>query len=113
MTSDALEEWHRYCLTAFTDRMRNRLRAHCDDEHKSLAGQAPPQRAPGRREAPATREHLRLRHRRPTRQQAGTRTAAGPGRPTEARPGRPRHRRDPRRRRTRRAAAHPHREGTT
>lgn len=35
MTSDALEEWHRYCLPAFTDRMRNRLRAHCDDEHKS------------------------------------------------------------------------------
>ena len=34
MTSDALEEWHRYCLPAFTDRMRNRLRAHCDDEHK-------------------------------------------------------------------------------
>ncbi len=35
MTSDALEEWHRYCLPAFTDRLRNRLRAHCDDEHKS------------------------------------------------------------------------------
>ncbi|CAI9418096.1 hypothetical protein [Nocardioides sp. T2.26MG-1] len=35
MTSDALEEWHRYCLPAFTDRMRNRLRAHCDDEHKT------------------------------------------------------------------------------
>ncbi len=34
MTSDALEEWHRYCLPAFTDRMRNRLRAHCDDDHK-------------------------------------------------------------------------------
>jgi hypothetical protein len=34
MTSDALEEWHRYCLPAFTDRMRNRLRAHCDDEHQ-------------------------------------------------------------------------------
>ena len=35
VTSDAIEEWHRYCLPAFTDRMRNRLRAHCDDEHKS------------------------------------------------------------------------------
>ena len=34
MTSDALEEWHRYCLPAFVDRMRNRLRAHCDDEHQ-------------------------------------------------------------------------------
>ncbi|GAB2863301.1 hypothetical protein [Nocardioides pacificus] len=38
MTSDALEEWHRYCLAAFTDRMRSRLRAHCDDEHKSWPG---------------------------------------------------------------------------
>ena len=34
MTSDALKEWHRYCLPAFTDRMRNCLRAHCDDDHK-------------------------------------------------------------------------------
>ena len=32
-TSDALEEWHRYSLPAFTDRMRQRIRAHCDDEH--------------------------------------------------------------------------------
>lgn len=35
MTSDALEEWHRYALPMFTDRMRNRLRTHCDDEHKN------------------------------------------------------------------------------
>lgn len=33
MTSDALEEWHRYCLTSFAERMRNRLRAHCEDDH--------------------------------------------------------------------------------
>lgn len=33
LTSDALEEWHRYCLPAFTDRIRTRLRTHCDDEH--------------------------------------------------------------------------------
>ncbi len=38
MTSDALEEWHRYCLPAFTDRMRNRLRAHCDDDHQRWPG---------------------------------------------------------------------------
>ena len=38
MTSDALEEWHRYCLPAFADRMRNRLRAHCDDEHTRWPG---------------------------------------------------------------------------
>lgn len=37
-TSDPLEEWHRYCLPAFADRMRNRLRAHCDDEHKRWPG---------------------------------------------------------------------------
>lgn len=35
MTSDALEEWHRDCLPAFSDRMRGRLRAHCDDDHKA------------------------------------------------------------------------------
>ena len=34
-TSDALEEWHRYCLPSFTDRMRARLRSHCDDGHTS------------------------------------------------------------------------------
>lgn len=29
--SDALEEWHRYSLPAFTDRMRQRTKAHCED----------------------------------------------------------------------------------
>lgn len=40
LTSDALEEWHRYCLTAFTDRMRGRLRSHCEDDHKAWPGRA-------------------------------------------------------------------------
>lgn len=40
MTSDALEEWHRYCLPAFTERMRNRLKAHCDDEHVAWPGRS-------------------------------------------------------------------------
>ena len=31
LTADALEEWHRYALPAFTDRMRQRLRQHCQD----------------------------------------------------------------------------------
>ena len=31
LTADALEEWHRYALPAFTDRMRQRLRQHCGD----------------------------------------------------------------------------------
>ena len=30
-TADALEEWHRYALPAFTDRMRGRLGQHCQD----------------------------------------------------------------------------------
>ena len=37
-TSDALEEWHRYSLPAFVDRMRNRFGAHCDDEHQRWPG---------------------------------------------------------------------------
>ena len=31
LTGDALEEWHRYALPAFTDRMRQRLRQHCQN----------------------------------------------------------------------------------
>lgn len=31
LTADALEEWHRYALPAFQDRMRQRLRQHCQD----------------------------------------------------------------------------------
>ena len=33
-TSDALEEWHRYNLPAFTERMKVRLRNHCEDGHQ-------------------------------------------------------------------------------
>lgn len=32
-TSDALEEWHRYALPAFTERLRSRLKDHCEDGH--------------------------------------------------------------------------------
>lgn len=31
LTADALEEWHRYALPAFADRMRQRLHQHCQD----------------------------------------------------------------------------------
>ncbi|RYV50995.1 hypothetical protein [Pengzhenrongella frigida] len=31
LTADALEEWHRYALPSFVDRMRQRLRQHCQD----------------------------------------------------------------------------------
>lgn len=34
VTSDPLEEWHRYCLPTFIDRMRGRLKDHCNDAHK-------------------------------------------------------------------------------
>lgn len=32
--SDALEEWHRYCLPAFAERLRVRVKNHCDDGHQ-------------------------------------------------------------------------------
>lgn len=34
-TSDALEEWHRSSLPAFTERMKTRLRNHCEDGHQA------------------------------------------------------------------------------
>jgi len=34
VTSDPLEEWHRYVLPSFIDRMRGRLKDHCADGHK-------------------------------------------------------------------------------
>jgi hypothetical protein len=33
LTGDALEEWHRYALPAFTDRMRQRIKTHCESRH--------------------------------------------------------------------------------
>ena len=32
--SDALEDWHRYALPSFTERMRQRVKSHCDDGHQ-------------------------------------------------------------------------------
>lgn len=34
LTSDAIEEWHRYCLPAFAERLRSRVKNHCDDGHQ-------------------------------------------------------------------------------
>lgn len=34
LSSDALEEWHRYALPAFVDRMRQRVKNHCEDGHQ-------------------------------------------------------------------------------
>jgi hypothetical protein len=38
LTSDAIEEWHRYCLPYFADRLRHRLKSHCDDDHTNWPG---------------------------------------------------------------------------
>ncbi len=35
LTSDALEEWHRYALPAFIERMRTRIKDHCEEGHQS------------------------------------------------------------------------------
>ena len=35
LDSNGLEEWHRYSLPSFLDRMRSRLKAHCDEGHQS------------------------------------------------------------------------------
>jgi hypothetical protein len=34
LTSDLLEDWHRYSLPTFTDRLHARLRTHCEDGHQ-------------------------------------------------------------------------------
>jgi hypothetical protein len=35
LTSEPLEEWHRYSLPSFTERMKTRLRNHCQEDHQS------------------------------------------------------------------------------
>lgn len=39
-SSDALEEWHHYCLPSFVDRMKARCRGFCEDGHLSAPGNA-------------------------------------------------------------------------
>lgn len=36
LTSDPLEEWHRYVLPAFLNRMRHRVGDHCADDHPTV-----------------------------------------------------------------------------
>lgn len=38
LTSDPLEEWHRYALPAFTERMRQRLKDSCATDHQVAPG---------------------------------------------------------------------------
>jgi hypothetical protein len=35
LTSDGLEEWHRYSFLSFTERMKMRLGNHCQEDHQS------------------------------------------------------------------------------
>jgi hypothetical protein len=35
LSSDLLEEWHRESLPSFTERMRRRLRNHCQEDHQT------------------------------------------------------------------------------
>jgi hypothetical protein len=35
LTSEPLEDWQRYSLPSFTERMRTRLRTHCQEDHQS------------------------------------------------------------------------------
>ena len=52
-TSDALEDWHRYALPAFLDRMKDRLKSHCENGHQpwpSTSRHAPHSSDPHRRE---------------------------------------------------------------
>ena len=39
-TSDNLEDWHRYCLPAFLDRMKTRYCGFCEDGHQDAPGTA-------------------------------------------------------------------------
>lgn len=36
LTSDLIEDWHRYALPAFLERMRHRVAAHCDENHPKV-----------------------------------------------------------------------------
>lgn len=38
MSSDPLEDWHRYALPTFLDRTRMRLRSHCEEVHQPWPG---------------------------------------------------------------------------
>jgi hypothetical protein len=41
LTSDPLEEWHRYNMPSFTEWMRTRLQNHCQQDHQFWVGQRP------------------------------------------------------------------------
>ena len=40
LDSNTLEEWHRYTLPGFLERLRGRLKAHCDPDHQPWPGRS-------------------------------------------------------------------------
>jgi len=40
LTSTSLEEWHRYGLPAFLERLRARTKSHCDEHHAAWPGRS-------------------------------------------------------------------------
>lgn len=38
--SNSLEEWHRYSVPAFLERLADRVKQHCDDKHQSWPARA-------------------------------------------------------------------------
>ncbi len=67
LTGDAIEEWHRYALPAFVDRMRHRVGQHCSKGHESWPGQGRHARhlaagAAGEREATFAADVAALHH---------------------------------------------------
>lgn len=45
LNSDPLEDWHRYTLPTFTDRMRTRIKDHCEEGHQAWPGRGRHRRA--------------------------------------------------------------------
>ena len=45
LSSDPLEDWHRYALPAFAERMRSNLKQHCEEGHQPWPGRSRHNRA--------------------------------------------------------------------
>ncbi|OLT43914.1 hypothetical protein BJF86_13215 [Serinicoccus sp. CNJ-927] len=79
LTGDALEDWHRYCLPAFLDRMTYRLHGSCDTKHTTWPGR------PRHARFETEREHRWTR----LRADLDTWGAGAPARPTSTFAGQP------------------------
>lgn len=61
LTGDALEDWHRYCLPTFLDRMRSRMRGNCETKHVAWPGRSRQARFEEERDARAGRARVDVR----------------------------------------------------